>query len=365
MTYGQGSPITRLPRFLTWEAGSDLVRTACEIYVRWAYGRLRQWSTTGGTDLFDAATKLPKPSQQRLLLAPWSFHLLQSAPLPRPDQVESIRGFISTEEYMASQEGEPPSDSWTALGDYYFPGKNNLAGKKSWYTGGFFKAPVVGHMVVDGYSPYSDTRFPEEFGELHPHSLDGLSVVTERVAESLDHIREVSPVAGAVVDACVQAFTVVRAPAHEQMTASMSLRSMIGRVGLINMESRGWNVAKLSNAIVHEAIHSLIYKLELQEALYTDADASENCTAVSPWSGRTLKLHSFVHACFVWFGLLCFWNRSGDQSATALRLQKRALSGFLAGPPLSAISGECYAGIQPPVRAAIEEMYEYVTRNRN
>jgi len=132
---------------------------------------------------------------------------------------------------------------------------------------------------------------------------------------------------------------------------------MIGRVGLINVLSRGWNVAKLSNAIVHEAIHSLIYKLELQHALYSDNDAPEKCTAVSPWSGRTLKLHSFVHACFVWFGLWCFWNKSEDQSAAALKLKNRALTGFLAGPLLSSLSSESFAGIQPYVRDAIEEMY--------
>ena len=133
-------------------------------------------------------------------------------------------------------------------------------------------------------------------------------------------------------------------------------------MGLFNLHSEASNVYKISNAIVHESIHSLIYKLELHEDLYADQNAAHEVMTVSPWTERPLQVHSFVHACFVWYGLLNFWNLTPDAQPAISRLRGRAYRGFEPGSPLLAISPEAREVIAPNVRLVIEEMHERVMK---
>jgi hypothetical protein len=85
------------------------------------YSRLREWSARGDSNLYDALLNLPKPSQQRLVLAPSLYYLLQSTPEPGVDEIESLKKFIQMEQYLCGQASECPDGSWTALGDCYLP----------------------------------------------------------------------------------------------------------------------------------------------------------------------------------------------------------------------------------------------------
>jgi hypothetical protein len=64
-------------------------------------------------------------------------------------------------------------------------------------------------------------------------------------------------------------------------TSSWSWRVLIGTAGLVNTHSPAWYPALLSEALVHEAIHQTIYKLELSDSLFTDRKAASELTAVS------------------------------------------------------------------------------------
>ena len=55
-------------------------------------------------------------------------------------------------------------------------------------------------------------------------------------------------------------------------------------------------------------IHSLLYTVELDEPFILDREAVENMRIKSPWTGAELPVHSFLHACLVWFGLWQFWS---------------------------------------------------------
>jgi hypothetical protein len=101
----------------------------------------------------------------------------------------------------------------------------------------------------------------------------------------------------------------------------------------------------------------LIYKLELADSLYTDESQAKQLTTVSPWSGRTLLLHSFVHACFVWYGLWRFWSLCQNVNDEVTMFREQARRGFLPGSPLLGISSEAYNAIQPVVLEAINQMH--------
>ncbi|MGE3683703.1 MAG: hypothetical protein AB7G93_18420 [Bdellovibrionales bacterium] len=74
----------------------------------------------------------------------------------------------------------------------------------------------------------------------------------------------------------------------------------VGRVTLDNvLEAK---TAQLIDGLVHESIHSYLYMVEERERfLATRLDPGVFVS--SPWTGRNICLHSFVHACFVWFSL--------------------------------------------------------------
>jgi hypothetical protein len=367
MTESNASSIRTLPSFLTWEAGNDLVRTACETYIGSAYHQLREWSQSAQVGLFEAVVRLPKSAQRRLLLAPRLHYLLCSRVKPSADDIESLQRYIQMEQYLCDQNAQPPCMTWTALGDYYWPAQTTTSARaepaSNWNVGQPYHAPVLKGIVLDAYSPLPNNDYPEVNGEIGEHTAAEMFVIEQRLRESLEHIQSVSNTAGSMVGAAIQVISLIRAEDVTGMTQSFSNRAVIGLMGMVNVHAEQWATQTISNAIVHESIHSLIYKLQLNPAnvLYTDEAAAQQHTAVSPWSGRTLFLHSFVHACFVWFGLWCFWRLSPVEDALSSRLKEKAQRGFLSGPLLTRLSHEAYDSIHPQARFAIEEMFERVT----
>jgi hypothetical protein len=363
------SVIGDLPGFLSWEAGTELVRSACEIYVGYAYHQLRTWAQFTGSDVFQTVLKLPKSNQQRLLIAPRLFRLLRSNAEPREEEIESLKEFIRMEQYLCKQSAEHPGISWTALGDFYLPAeteeRQDSSGQPSttWNADLSYEAPVSKGIVLDAYSPIPANTYPDYYGEVAKHSAEEMNLIEQRLETSLDHIQSVSATASSAVKAAIQVMALVCAPALTAGTHSFSTRSTIGQMGLVNVHTEPWVTERISNAIIHESIHSLIYKLQLKliNNLYTDDEAAERVTAVSPWSGRTLFLHSVVHACFVWFGLWSFWSLSPIQDDATRALKEKAARGFLSGPLQAGLSSEAYECIRPDTRLAIDEMFKRVT----
>jgi hypothetical protein len=129
---------------------------------------------------------------------------------------------------------------------------------------------------------------------------------------------------------------------------------------LANLLTAPWTTGAICDAIVHEAIHALVYRLEIIIPLFTDSAAAAAARAESPWSGRSLDLLSLVHACFVWFGLWTFWTIRPHAMPEAIELRNRAEHGFLGAPLSARLAPELYALLQPEVQRAIEEMFQYV-----
>ncbi len=334
-----------LPDALDWSQGLELVRLACGDHIRWSYARLREWATHLDSD-FDARLKrLPKTHQQRLVLAPQFSYWLQK-PIQAEDGAEISRA-IQFEECLAHAMPQTVAcGSWTAFGDL-------RAGPSG--EGGYV-APRVQHIVVDGRSPFSLYGYPEQWGEVEPHNEEELSTIVGRLCAAIDEMTLQCPLAAATVKASVQVVSVVRAPQFPELTSSMSTRKIIGRMSLTNAHSSKWSIRRIENAMVHEAIHSLIYKLELRHPLYVDDGAAWRLTAVSPWSGRTLFLHSFVHACFVWYGLWNYWRVNIAHDEESREFLNKAQSGFVTGELLAQLPIESRACITSQTQSAISTM---------
>jgi len=128
-------------------------------------------------------------------------------------------------------------------------------------------------------------------------SLEGIATVSE---EAMDWI----------IDA-VRVVTVRRDDLCPDGVGSSSWPNYPGLIGLLGVAGTQ-KIESVANGIVHESIHNLLYMIETFEPFSSDVNRTNGVTVSSPWSGRTLPLASYVHACLVWYGLAEFWTKSLD-----------------------------------------------------
>ena len=135
-----------------------------------------------------------------------------------------------------------------------------------------------------------------------------------RVLREIDNanflIQEASIVTKMFVQQFLRVVALRRDPASPEIPGSFSRPDYLGLATIINPDCKVASYIYLADAIVHEAVHSYIYMIELESG---DNTAYEHFPLVdreiiSPWSHKRLKIRYFVHACFVWYSLLNFWN---------------------------------------------------------
>ncbi|MBD2233658.1 HEXXH motif-containing putative peptide modification protein [Phormidium tenue] len=105
----------------------------------------------------------------------------------------------------------------------------------------------------------------------------------------------------------------------------------IGRTVLRNPHRTEVDEEELAECLIHEAIHTAIDIAELESPMFLPATVS-NVKLISPWSGRSLDINTYLQACWVWFGLASFWadalvSQAFDMKKSFFRLN-RALRGF-------------------------------------
>ena len=117
---------------------------------------------------------------------------------------------------------------------------------------------------------------------------------------------------------------------------SSSSSAFPGRIVLINPHLPQLDLSQLTDKLVHEAIHSLLYAVEVEHPLVRDRALADGVYVVSPWTGTTLGFYSYLHACFVWYALWCFWSQAAVASvfpdADVDGHVRRARVGFTRGP---------------------------------
>jgi hypothetical protein len=137
--------------------------------------------------------------------------------------------------------------------------------------------------------------------------------------------------------------------------SSASNRELVGFCVLTNMHTPADRVLVCAEALVHESIHQYLYQTELDNGNF--CDLTEARTYRSPWSGNRIPLHSLIHACLVWYGLLTLWcqlannGNVGNQAIFVRDKASQVMFGFgfirqmLANPafPLSSVEPEIVA----------------------
>ena len=115
--------------------------------------------------------------------------------------------------------------------------------------------------------------------------------------------------------------------------ASNSPQGLVGLAVLRNAHLLDVDEVVITEALVHEAIHGFVGMSEAiglagrrpDERWLSDDRYYEgfSCT-VSPWTGTPLDLPTYLHACFVWWGLLHLWaTLSGSGLFDERRMRSR------------------------------------------
>jgi hypothetical protein len=169
--------------------------------------------------------------------------------------------------------------------------------------------------------------------------------------------------------AVVQGFTKLLhyLPDEESATqfSSGSSGQFVGRTVIANAHLDKITLIEVSEALVHEAIHSVLYMDEnlrpwvLDPALYAGP-----ARIASPWTGTALPLRPYLQACFVWYGLTHYWSemlrrRVIDDRGAKRRLEI-ALAGFARGNLLDRIE-TFLPRLSRDVKDAIDLMQQGVT----
>jgi hypothetical protein len=107
------------------------------------------------------------------------------------------------------------------------------------------------------------------------------------------------------------------------------------------------SLGAIAGGLVHEATHQVLYVLEWAGPFIVEDPDMRAVAVKSGWTGRDLALHSFIHACFVWYSLSNFWGLARSHEAFDAADVKgqlaRSLIGFRDENPVARLAP--YAGM--------------------
>jgi len=357
--------ISRMPQVLTWSGYREEMARVQEIYadlVTQSLSRIiRNMEETQPESARLLTTELHSASGSalsRVLLAPeTTSRIRRFRPEGPPEAASFLTESLQAEAALGGRTVKPGKEIWTALGD-----------AKVLPSGKVVRGPSIpGFMPLDLDSPYGMTIDVAGSSSRVPPRKPLAGTERKMVLERMNKVSRGIAATSDVVKYFVVEFTkvLVLQKDETQGFSSGSEGRYVGRSTIGNPQLPGVDELELAEAVVHEAIHSLLYMQEhyqpwaLSESLY-----SLEQKVVSPWTGTALPVRPFLQACFVWYGVLNFWSRAAlagtfSQRMVLARINKAA-SGFLKGPLLSLLEKEDRDATSQEVKDAIVAMQKIV-----
>jgi HEXXH motif-containing protein len=339
-----GAPdlITVVPRLLAWgDADSFLDLVQCLDYqvagilLHQALDDIEEADPKVSRVMRDLLEKLPAWAAVRFTVAPATRRrvaLLREDPAAHAAFLyRSLKAELRLSGEAVSGEG-----CWTALGDFYVTEKDEgfvdplIDG---WVPDKNLRAPRLhGVVPVDALSPnVRDINAPPLPYLLHnAEELAGLGRTLENVMTIAE---SAARTAGQIIKRFVKVIVALKTATGGP--GSSSHYSVEGQIVLRN--SHKLPEGRIVTALVHEAIHQVIYVLESGKRFVDDRASSGRATVASAWTDRQLAIHSYLHACFVWYGLATFWRRALHSALLPADVMQaeldEALRGFRSGNP--------------------------------
>jgi hypothetical protein len=337
------STILLMPDVLRWgqaaQAGLDTVFDTYVDFISQALGDaltdLKRHDKGLAHQLVSQLQTIPAPDFLRVILAPdFTYRLLWR----HPDRIQRVSEYLNralhVDDTGVLQTGE------TAHG---------------------VKIPGLPPLDLD--SPdVTSTEFTPSFSGFHSLSNEVRPLVIDRMVAAWQQISATSTLVADFVAKFVQ--VIVLRSDEDPGTGFLggSSPGYIGKVVIGNPHLDSVGDILLADALVHEAIHALLYMQAYKAPWGASTTAfTEDAKVASPWTGKPLTVTVFLQACFVWYGLWHFWSLA--HAANTFRGAKEAdgrmaftLAGFVGPPLLDELSNEDRKIVSDDVSSAIETM---------
>jgi HEXXH motif-containing protein len=193
-----------------------------------------------------------------------------------------------------------PRSLWTARGDRFLTPENVQGPDKTGLgdTG----------IALDERSPFSFSD--DEFGLAGTLALDEAScaAVKDKLLSAFGILQMLSDRIYSFVTTFIEVLAIRQHLEQPNVFYSSTFSRYIGLVRFTNAHRPNANMPTLVEALVHEAIHGLLYMCEELAPAFSVKQEAERISLNSPWTGATISLHSYMHACAVWYGIYWFWS---------------------------------------------------------
>jgi hypothetical protein len=336
--------LRKVPDIFAWEESTAQIAGVKMLAQSVAFSRLRSCFDHIGRhndgllrsmrNLFD---RLPLRSKLRFATAPETFfritHLYKHP-------VESTVFLCNALNAEAAYCGLGPWKAGysTALGDFYAAAPVNGTDEDSAPVKVVSAPHLANTIPIDFASPNTNgvqqTKVHKDYLQ---YSKEEEALVCDRINEVFELIQRTNPAAAGLIKEFVKVIIPLK-PASGHGSTSQS--RVPGRVILSGLERSG--MASLASAMVHESMHQFLYILEQSGTFIVRNPDANAAKAKSLWTGRDLPLHSFIHACFIWYGLANFWLQAQSRSTFDRReVQEelhRSSSGFRQGNPTDTLA---------------------------
>lgn len=341
-----------LPQVFAWKDSRDVLAniglldiSVCAHRLRSCLDYIQLYVPDFAESMRNCYEALPPSGKARFMMAPETFYRISRLRKEPSTSVICLCRFLNGESAFHGEEAVSQKQYWTALGDFYYAGPNRvkpLAAERDayWTPDRSFRAPYLAEAIpMDFVSPnilsaMEDKTIPAEYLNFSPEEI---AAVCRLLEDTFRGIARASEAAARLIKECVKVIIPLKV---SQGGGSTSQPAYPGRVLLRGVDR--FSPTRLASALVHEAIHQFLYILEhAGRFVVNDPEAKANIRVTSLWSGRQLELHSYFHACFVWYGLANFWalakaTDAFDKEAVDQELS-RSLAGFRGANPVEAL----------------------------
>ena len=164
--------------------------------------------------------------------------------------------------------------------------------------------------------------------ELEAYGISETRCISKKTVEAFQILDSPDGQAGRFVRTNTEVLTFRAELSSPERFSSASFRTLPGLSLFVNASSADVSSHDLADAVLHEAIHALIYRYEALYSRLVPTSLAQTEHLVSPWTGAKLPVDSFVQACFVWFGLYQFWRNHENVDQRCNTLSARARCGF-------------------------------------
>lgn len=207
--------------------------------------------------------------------------------------------------------------------------------------------PWAAELPIDAGSPYARTvdvagtsiriPVPQE-----PYTAAELTPALAKLVDAATGVQRAAPAAWSMARSFTTMLLLLPDRDAPTQFSSGSSGQFVGRSVIANAHLAKVQPGHVAEALVHEAIHGVLYMDEQHDPWVLDSGLYAGPMRIaSPWTGNPLPLRPYLQACFVWYGLLSFWARAltageFDRGVVRERIEVAA-SGFLRGDLLERV----------------------------